>query len=402
MTDNALEEAIRRMGTAAALARSLDLAPSTVRTWVYKGEIPEVYGPALDAIGGAPAPSGGWTREALGLPTLRRPDQPAPMEVLPPAHRVKGVSSYVDAAGVVRGQWIKTAESPEDRLEGVLEAFRRLDDGGPVAPLVAPPEGPSRADLLAVYPLGDPHIGMLSWAEETGADFDLGIAERLYTAAIRDLVVRGPRSALALLINLGDFFHFDTEGVKTTKGQHTLDVDGRGSKVLELGVRIVVGMIVALLQHHDRVIVATCKGNHDKHTSVMLALVLRAHFRDNPRVEIEIPHAERRYIEFGSVLLGTVHGDKGAHKDLPAIMAAEAAAAWGRTTERVIHVGHVHHDTIQEHRGCKVETHRTLAPRDGWHAGQGYVSGRDLKRIVYHKEWGEVSRETASARSLGD
>jgi hypothetical protein len=42
-----------------------------------------------------------------------------------------------------------------------------------------------------------------------------------------------------------------------------------------------------------------------------------------------------------------------------------------------------------------IETFRTLAARDSWHAAQGYTAQRDLKRIVYHRSYGEIERATA-------
>jgi hypothetical protein len=39
-----------------------------------------------------------------------------------------------------------------------------------------------------------------------------------------------------------------------------------------------------------------------------------------------------------------------------------------------------------------VETHRTLASTDAWHAGQGYRSEKDMNAIVYHRDHGEIQR----------
>ena len=81
-------------------------------------------------------------------------------------------------------------------------------------------------------------------------------------------------------------------------------------------------------------------------------------------------------------------------------MAAEQSEAWGRTRYRYWLIGHVHHQRIQEYRGCKVESFRTLAARDSWHAAQGYLSGRDMHRIVYSLAHGEVSREVVNVDAL--
>lgn len=41
-----------------------------------------------------------------------------------------------------------------------------------------------------------------------------------------------------------------------------------------------------------------------------------------------------------------------------------------------------------------------LAAADSWHSAQGYVSGRDMHRIVYHREHGEVSREVVNVAAV--
>ena len=81
------------------------------------------------------------------------------------------------------------------------------------------------ADLLTVYPMGDPHLGMYAWAAETGTDFDLEIAERNLTAATVRLVMASPPSEEALIVNVGDFFHGDTSANRTLRSGHGL---GRG------------------------------------------------------------------------------------------------------------------------------------------------------------------------------
>lgn len=324
-----------------------------------------------------------------------------PLEPVPVDHRVAGVSTYVDADGMVKGQWIKTRAKEETPAE--LLARLSAETLASIAPrswTVPAPTAPSDDDLLAVYPLGDPHVGLLAWAPETGADFDLATCETLMVGAMRDLVLRGPRARRALVINLGDFFHYDNANARTTKGEHSLDTDSRAPKVLAVGLRIMVALIDAALEHHAEVEVDCRIGNHDAHTSLMLSLALAAHYRTEPRVTIPATVSHRAYHEHGAVLIGTTHGDRAQGEDLAGIMAAEQPTAWGRTRHRYWLCGHVHHTRRQEYRGVIVEAFRTLAARDSWHAAQGYVSGRDMHRIVYHRRHGEVSREVVNVGAL--
>lgn len=322
-----------------------------------------------------------------------------PVEPVPVGHRVKGVSTYVDGDGVVKGQWIKT-DDKADPEAAILRMMAELP--AKVAPRSGRIEAPAPApdSLLAVYPLGDPHVGMLAWGEESGADFDLAICESLMAAAMRDLVLRGPRTHEALVVNLGDFLHYDNANSRTTRGEHSLDTDSRAPKVLAVAMRILVALVDAALEHHRVVTVDNRIGNHDSHTSLMLSLALGAYYRNEPRVSVPPTVRHRAYYERGSVLIGTTHGDRAKPDDLAAIMAAEQPAAWGRTKHRYWLTGHIHHQTRKEHRGCVVESFRTLAAADSWHAAQGYISGRDMHRIVYDTRHGEVSREIVNVGAL--
>lgn len=323
-----------------------------------------------------------------------------PVPMVPEGHEMAGVSSYRGKDGKI-SQWIKTRKVHENREEILRRLLQEIPLEVPSreTPL-EPPPGPLPGDLLAVYPMGDPHVGMLSWAPETGEDFDLKIATRVMESAFRELAQRAPWTATALLINLGDFFHSDTFDNRTARAGHALDVDGRWPKVLRVGIGLMVYAIDQLLEFHENVRVINEIGNHDDHTAIVLSVALDAYYRNEPRVAIDMSPAAFHWFRFGRNLIGTTHGHRAKGRDLEAIMAADRAQDWGETAHRVWYCGHIHHKTVQEHRGCTVETFRTLAAKDAWHAAQGYRSNRDMNRIVLHHEFGEIERATVSAEYL--
>ena len=47
-----------------------------------------------------------------------------------------------------------------------------------------------------------------------------------------------------------------------------------------------------------------------------------------------------------------------------------------------------------------VEQHRTLAAKDAYAARGGWFSGRSANVITYHKQYGEVSRQSISPEML--
>jgi hypothetical protein len=363
-------------------ARVLGVAPSTIRSWRTRGSIPDRYLPAI-----------------VALDAGQEDTPPPPLDPIPAGHVARGVSTLVDKNGKVKIQWIKTREE-DQRAEAIARAFDRADRTAPREGYVPCPTSPGEDDLLAVYPMGDPHVGMLAWKDETGASFDLAIAERLMVGAMRDLVLRGPRARRAVVVNLGDFFHADNVHNHTTNGGHTLDMDGRTDKVLDVGVRIFTAMIDAALEQHEHVHVISKVGNHDTFAAKMLARCVRAFYRHEPRVTVDCTPEQRSYFRFGRVLLVATHGDQQKPQALGPIVAMERPEDWGATRARYALIGHVHHERVHELPGLRVESFRTLAGRDAWHAAKGYGAGRDMHRIVMHREFGEISREIASADYL--
>ena len=312
---------------------------------------------------------------------------------VPDGFAVKGVSTLYGADGTVKQQWVKSRRDEETKYEALLEAFERSAEAfrGIADPKPAP-AGPLSADLLNVIPMGDPHLGMYAWSAESGADFDLEIAEReLYAAADR-LVALAPEADQCLLINLGDFFHADNSSNMTARSHHALDVDTRWAKVLSVGVRVMQRIIDRALERHRLVTVRNEIGNHDDHSAIMLAICLREMYRREPRVHIDTSPAKFYYFRFGQCLLGTAHGDAAKPDKLPGVMSVDRAIDWGETLHRHWYTGHVHHESVKEFPGVVVETFRTLAPRDAWHARSGYRSGRDMRLDVWHREYGLINR----------
>lgn len=321
------------------------------------------------------------------------------IHIVPDGFNVKGVSTYYNKDGKPSGQWVKSTVNDAKRLEMMQEAIEVLiQDIKPTKHVIEAPMA-SQDELLSVYPMGDPHFGMYAWWEETGNDFDLKIAEDLTCSAIDRLVSAAPPSKNALLLNLGDMFHADNQKNLTNSG-HQLDVDGRWTKVQQVGLRAMVHCIFRLLEKHEKVKVRINKGNHDGHSSYALALMLDCYFRDEKRVSVDLSPSIAWFYKFGKVLIGSTHGDTIKEKDLVPVMAADMPKEWGETVHRYWYVGHIHHQLVKEYAGGVVEYFRTLAAKDAWHAGQGYRAGRDMRLIVHHKEHGEIERHRVDVGML--
>ena len=149
---------------------------------------------------------------------------------------VTKVSTLYDADGQVKQQWVM--EKPEDKDKLLLWTEIAKDiakDIDPVAEMAMPLTG--ERDLLACYPIGDLHLGMLSWDKETGHDWDLKIGERVFDDAMDFLVDNTPLSDNALVAFLGDFMHYDSFESITPTGGNLLDSDSRYPKMVKVAIR---------------------------------------------------------------------------------------------------------------------------------------------------------------------
>ncbi|NTG85885.1 hypothetical protein G6L15_06950 [Agrobacterium rhizogenes] len=310
---------------------------------------------------------------------------------IPSGHTIKGVSALVDPEGRIMQQWIKTRNeyAPQDIAAILKEAFVDVPPAEPVPLVLAP-----ATSLLTLTPLADWHIGLFAWHRETDTNWDLKIAERVIGDAVEDLIARTPPSADAIVLGGGDLLHSDTNENKTARSGNALQVDGRYQKVLMTACRLVVRAIDANLRRHGHVTVRILPGNHDEHASVAVAYFLLAWYRNEPRVTVDADPSLFFWFRFGSVMLGATHGHTVKLKDMASIMAHRRAEDWGATRFRYVHGFHIHHTSkiATEGNGVISESHQTPTPQDAWHFGSGFLSGRSMQSISYHRQFGEVSR----------
>jgi hypothetical protein len=297
-------------------------------------------------------------------------------------------------------QWIKTKADDEAREQIIKAALAALsEDVRGMAPLSKAPHS-TAPDLMVVYPMGDPHFGLYSWAKETGEDFDLDTARRLTMGAVDRLVESSPAADIAVILPLGDVFHANDQTNVTPKNKNQLDVDGRFVKVLGVGIQTYRHAILRALEKHAKVVVRFVGGNHDPHAIWALAFSIAAYFDNEPRVEVDLSPADFWFYRFGSVLIGSTHGDKTKTEQLLGVMATDRAQDWGATKHRYWYTGHIHHSRVVELPGVVCESFRTLAARDAWSAGHGYRAGRDMRAIVLHRDHGEIERHRCDVGML--
>ena len=301
-----------------------------------------------------------------------------------------------DDGTVITEYWAKGAADKQQQMQMMQDAIITTMESYNGLSKVTPAPKHIDKNLLVVYPFGDPHIGMYSFAKETGANFDCDIARKVMVGAVDRLVNAAPAAETALVLSVGDTFHADTSDNKSLNSGHSFDVDTRWSNVLEIGLEIMVQCIERALTKHKNVIFRAMPGNHDKHSGKFLNIALKMFYSNNPRVTVDASPAYYWYYSFGSVLLGSTHGDMCKPEALGLIMADDEPEKWGNSLHRHWLTGHVHNYKHADYRGYSFESLRTLAGRDAWHAEKGYKAVRDMCAIVYDKRDGEIERYRAN------
>jgi hypothetical protein len=367
-------EAIDKAGSKHGAAKALGVDPKTVRDAMKRLQ-------ARAALKGY-APEHSMTR------------------TVPDGFKVKGVSTYYDEDGKARGQWVKSSADEDRRQELIRAAFEAMAQELPkLSPL--PVNQVTSLNLATLYTLTDSHVGMLAWAKEGGADWDLSIAEATLVGCFAQMVNASPPAAVGFVNQLGDFLHYDSAVAPVTPIHgHVLDSDGRFSKMVSTAVRILRRVIDLALAKHGKVVVLMAEGNHDMASSVWLRVMFRALYENEPRVEVidsELPYYAYQH---GKTLLAFHHGHLKKNDQLPILFASQFPLLWGGTTKRYAHCGHRHHAEEKEHSGMTVIQHPTLAARDAYAARGGWIAERAVTAITYHSEYGQVARNTVTPEML--
>jgi DNA-binding transcriptional regulator YdaS (Cro superfamily) len=320
-------------------------------------------------------------------------------KIVPDGFKIKGVSTYYNAEGKASGQWVKSSADEERRVQIIKDAFEAMAEELPkIAPFVS--QMVHNDALCNVYVMTDCHVGMLAWHKESGQDWDLKIAERVLTGCFEQMVQASPIAGTCIVGQLGDWLHFDGMVAATPMSGHPLDADGRFSKIIQVSVRILRRLVDFCLERHEKVVVLMAEGNHDMVSSIWLRIMFKSLYENEPRVEVidsELPY----YVyQHGQTMIGFHHGHLSKNNSLPLLFAAQFAPVWGSTTKRYIHTGHRHHVEEKEHNGVTVIQHPTLAARDAYAARGGWIAERQVSGITYHKDYGQVAKNTVTPEML--
>lgn len=306
------------------------------------------------------------------------------------------VGEYVrdDSGKLKEIRWHSTNEEINKMQETVDSLIERINtEVIPVKPS-KPLKKQCLKTLATTYILTDYHLGQLSWAEETGANWDTDIAFKLLDKWITQAIQMAPDSEVGILAELGDFLHWDGLVAATNASGHILDADTRFGNLTDLAADSIKLIVDKMLTKHKHVHVILAEGNHDENSTNWLQTLFRILYSKEPRVTVDQTKQPYYAYQWGETSLFFHHGHKRKPGNVSEVFAEKYRKMYGDTTYSYVHLGHFHHREVKENNMMIVEQHPTLAAKDAYSSRGGYGSKRAAHIITYSKKFGEVSRLT--------
>jgi hypothetical protein len=260
--------------------------------------------------------------------------------------------------------------------EDILDSFKSLIKGMPKFEIVSKINRKTTHNgIAAEMSTFDAHLGKLAWEKETGYrnfDLDIAVKDYIYTND-KNLDLIAPNKPEIIYYIIGqDMYHMDNMEGKTTRGEHTLDVDGRITKVHEKAFVITRDNIYKCRKIAP-VEVIWIPGNHDYLASYMLCFALKEHFKDVKGITVDIGHNPRKARLWGTLLVGWTHRIVGKPTVWGNELAQQFPELWGKSKFREWHCGDQHKklDTkinpVSTMGGVNIRQLTALSPVDRWH-----------------------------------
>ena len=309
------------------------------------------------------------------------------------AHGYSTLRKFEDGDGTVILEWEKTSKDKQQQVDDLDELVKGLvADLKPIKAVKAPKYAPT--ELLNLLTISDYHLGSMSWHEETGADWDIKIAEELLTKWFGCAIDLAPKADVTVISLLGDFMHFSGIVPVTEKSHNILDADTRLGKLTQVAARVIRRVIDMTLKRYKHVHFVYTTGNHDESVSYLYRTMMNEIYRDEPRLTVEMSPSLYYAYEFGDTSLFFHHGHKRRGKNLDEVFVAKFSEIFGRTKHRYAHTGHLHSVKVEETSLLLLTQHPTLAAPDAYAAQGGWISKRSSSVTTYHKEHGKFIEYT--------
>ncbi len=279
-----------------------------------------------------------------------------------------------------------------------------------------------KSDHLLVIDPADIHFNKLALTAETGNEYNLDIAENRLLDGVASLLEKADIFGIdRIAFVLGnDFLHADNPFNTTTSGTRQDTVTMWWEAYRRAKQAFIEA--ITLCSHYAPVHLVHCPSNHDYASGWMLSDSIASWFRNDENVIVSdssLSISHRKYIQYGSNLLGFTHNDGAKEGDLGNLMQIEVRKAWAESPFATWYLHHYHIKdrknygkspvkVERDHIGVTIIQSRPLDPvnsvfteivrspsaSDSWHFRNGYVGRQAIECFMHHIEHGPTVRFT--------
>ena len=321
-------------------------------------------------------------------------------DIIDDGHYIKGRSIHKNAEGKVISEWVKTDTNKELLEQSFKESIKALqEDLKPYKP-VNLLEIDRSPNLINQYTITDFHLGMFSWACESGNEWSSEIAENLLVKWFEKAIQTSPKAKKCIFAQIGDFMHFDGLEPVTPQSKHVLDADVRYHELVRMAMRVIRRVVEMLLVKYESVELINVEGNHDMASSVWLKETFHMLYENEPRVNVDRTPLPYHCYSESNLCLFYAHSHTKKLGALDTVFVSNYKKEFASADHVYGHTGHYHHQIKQESNLMILEQHATLSAKDAYAVRGGYSSKRCAVVITYHLQYGEVGRNTISPQML--
>lgn len=297
--------------------------------------------------------------------------------------------------------WLKTQEATiyvrnQELVKGVKEWFPNL-----VKDIKSIPKKYSNLTYkktndphCLIVDFADHHFNKLGSPSEVGSPYSTKIAIQRWHDGLKSILEKAKGFPIEKIIFVigNDVMNIDSPKRTTTSG--TLqDTDSMWQDMISTAFFCYEYTIIEL-QKIAPVHIIHNPSNHDFVLGTCLAMMVEQRFKDFKSVTFDIDLKHRKYIRFGTSLLGFDHGDGAKETDTPLLMMRETQEQ-GILTNDVRHYyffkHHIHHRVAKEYQGILVQYLRSPSGDDRWHHTNGYIAQPAVDSFVISKHNGQVA-----------
>jgi hypothetical protein len=324
-------------------------------------------------------------------------------EHAPIGFKLDKTTLYINKDGQVTGQWPRL--SPTDIAYD--QFFKFLESRTPRTTHIFECAKEYDPDIMVEWKLMDSHLGMTSWAKETGAEYNIETASKLIISAAQLIFREHHDVAKATIVLGGDNIHSDFRSNITEKSGHHLDVATKYEQNIDaMYMTMITAIDIALCRARELELIVL-SGNHDYHSAIGLSRIIAAHYRNNSRIIINLSPGLHKYSRWGSSYFMYTHGHTAPPERLAAFMLNRIIEkSLTGIKHKLVRKAHLHKRGkvvpagLVEENGVLIETFPTIAAPETYTIDAAYSQCRATVVETFHKKYGLRSRMELGVQEL--